>query len=92
MIDSKSEKARLDNDANEVLPVFIWEKLHTSQIRKQAEEIYELTPPRSFGEVRQFFTFDGIGLKGEFPWKEGKTVLCFRGDGAYPAFYSFDFI
>lgn len=79
----------LEEETNQLIPLFIWDSIHSKDTIKKAHELLdENDPEESKSEIRDFFTYSTN--EGELPYEQGDVVLCLKNTGAYIDFYSFD--
>lgn len=83
-IQSKDLNEWLEDESNQLLPVFIWDSLHSKNTIKEAHELND----DSESELRDFFTYKADREK--LPYEQGDMVLCLKDNGSYIDFYSFD--
>jgi len=84
----------LDDESNQMIPVFIWTSPHSAETKQEATEIIESfnqgqSDERERLALREFFTWndeDGENL----PYQEGDVVLCLSKTGSHASFYTFD--
>lgn len=79
----------LDEEENQLIPVFIWDSRHSKATIEDAHELLEEdSGEKPSSMLRDFFTYDSN--ESDLPYGQGDLVLCMNSNGAYADFYSFD--
>lgn len=79
----------LEEESNQLIPLFIWDCLHSKESTKIAHKLLEDdVTGDSKSTIRDFFTYECAD--GELPYSQGDVVLCLNDKGNHVDFYSFD--
>ena len=85
----KNAEKWLHDEANQTLPLFIWDSQHSKKTIKKAHQLIEesdLDVTRK--DLKDFSTYECD--ENELPYEEGDVVLTASHKGAYIAFQTFD--
>lgn len=85
----KSVSGWLNDEANQTLPLFIWDANHSKETIKKAHELVEQSDLEiTRDDIKDFFTY-ACG-ENEIPYEDGDIVLSASHKGSYIQFQSFD--
>ena len=88
-VQAKNGNEWLDEEENQLIPIFIWDSRHTEATIEEAHELLkDDSAEKSASMLRDFFTYKCN--ESDFPYRKGDLVLCMNSNGAYADFYSFD--
>lgn len=79
----------LNEEANQLIPLLIWDSMHSKKTIKTAYELFESDCDESAESgMRDFFTYECN--EDDLPYEQGDVVLCANSKGSYIDFYTFD--
>ena len=85
----KGPESWLEDEVNQMIPLFIWDSRHSDEITQRSNELLEESEFDITGDdVKDFFTYSCDEY--DFPYEEGDVVLTVSNKGSYISFHCFD--